>query len=395
MAEPALPSATVKPATRKPAGPKPAARPKPFWQQAAGAFWHGFSEPSMLAFQVFCASLIATLAFCFWFFSDTTLAGPLGRYLPRSGLDAEGFATHEALRSGLYPPQRPRLFVLGTSTVAQALDTGTTLHDRILAGSGQDWEVVMLTTPLQSPVDQFALIERALASQTADSPPALVAVGLGVQRLRWTDDQTMKFVAQPRLGLRSDWADDEVRRLGGTPAQRSGVYVFDNLPFVLINGSKALIRLVTQTPARRLIAQYALGPAKPPDTKLRAMLGREIRAGIDREPAYFAQIRRLQQHVLRRPNTTLVMIEESLSPGLIDAQGLDDLQSGLAADFASAFRDPPLDFWQIVTEAQLTGSAYFDDLHILPGAAQDKVQSALADHVIAFIQAAGKAEHGT
>ena len=67
---------------------------KSFPAKAAAAFWAGFSEPSRLAFLTFCAALLATCAFCFWFFSETTLAGPMGRYLPRSELDAEGFATY-------------------------------------------------------------------------------------------------------------------------------------------------------------------------------------------------------------------------------------------------------------------------------------------------------------
>lgn len=213
MADAARPAAKLKPPTRA----------LPFWQQAAGALWQGFSEPSMLAFRVFLVALAATLVFCLWFFSIATLAGPMGRYLPRSALDAEGFATHEALRTGHEMPRHPRLIILGTSTVAQAIGSGVAMEKQIDAGTGKDWQVVMLVTPLQSPVEQFALIETALASQTADSPPVIVALGFGVQRLRWTPEQTLRFVTHPRLGLSSDWADDEVRAIGGASLVEGGL----------------------------------------------------------------------------------------------------------------------------------------------------------------------------
>jgi hypothetical protein len=364
------------------AGAKPAPV-KSFPIQAGAAFWQGFSEPSGLAFRVFCVALLATCAFCFWFFSETTLAGPMGRYLPRSALDAEGFATHEALRSGHHAPDRPRLFVLGTSTVAQAIGDGEAVQERIREATGQDWDIVMLATPLQSPTDQFALLDRALESQSEDSPPALVALGFGVQRLRWNTEQTLEYAAMPRLGLRSDWADAEVRALGGTPAPKTGIYLWDNLAFVLINGSETLARIATLHPAKRLVDQYAHGMSHRPKQEVRDTLGAEIRAAAPEQPAYFAQIDRLAADIATVPHVRLVLIEEPLSPELIADQDLAPVRDALDAALAAFIADRPLEYWPISTEAGLTGRDYFDDLHVQPGAPQKKIQAALADHVVA------------
>lgn len=358
---------------------KAAAAPAPFWRQAGAALWQGFSEPSVLAFRVFCGMALATLAFCLWFFSTTTLAGPMGAYLPRSGIDAEGFATREALRTGHRAPLRPRLIVLGTSTLAQALGPAKVLSAALKDGTGEDWEVVNLATPLQSPTDQFALAETALESQRADSPPALVALGFGVQRLRWTPEQVMQYVAHPRLGLSSAWADGEIRALGGDPPARTGLYAWDNLPFYLLNGSEAMLRVLLHRPAKRVIDQYATG--KPHhDPRVRATLGAEIRDGAARQGDYFAQIARLAALVAAVPNARLVLVEEPLSPDLIAEQDLAGLRDRLA--LAAAEAGLPA-YWPIVDEAGLGGEDFFDDLHVMHGPPQDRVQAALAGHVIA------------
>jgi hypothetical protein len=359
---------------------------KNFLAQAGASFWQGFSEPSALAFRVFCLALLATCTLCMWFFSENTLAGPMGRYLPRSGLDAEGFATHEALRSGHHTADRPRLIILGTSAIAQSVGDCTAVIDRIHKETGQDWDIVILTTPLQSPTDQFALLDRALESQSADGPPALVLLGFGVQRLRWNTAQTLEFSEKPRLGLRSDWADAEVRALGGTPAPKTGIYLWDNLSFVLINGSEALIRLATLQPSHRIVDQYARGKTHGPNQDNRNTIGGEIKAAVPDLPAYLAQIDRLAANIASIPNTQLVLIEEPLSPDLIADQDLAPVRNAFAAAFGDFLADRPLEAWEISTEADLGGNDYFDDLHVRPGEPQKKIQSALADHIIAAIR---------
>ena len=378
----------VRPAATKSSQEPP--RTKSRLSQVGAAFWAGFSGVDPLAFKVFCGSLLATCALTLWFFSEATLAGPFGQYLPRSSLDAEGFATHEALRSGHMTPDHPRLFVLGTSTIAQALASDTALEKQIYEATGQKWEVVILSTPLQSPVDQFALLDRALESQTEKSPPVIAAVGFGVQRLRWTVERTLQYAATPRLGLQSDWADAEIMRLGGKPAARTGFYARDNLAFVLINGAESLGRLITLHPAMKHFDQYALGVAKPPNPNNRKTLGSEIKSGSIEQPAYFAQINRLADNLATVPKSEFVLIEEPLSPGLVKDQSLAPAQDALIEGFSKFSAKRPLAFWQITTEAGLSQDDFFDDLHVKPGAPQAKVQAALVKHVVAWI----KASHG-
>lgn len=381
------------PARSLSAGARKPTNAQPPWLAALAAAWQGFSEPSPLAFRAFCLSLSVTLGFCLWFFSPATLAGPMGKFLPRSSLDAEGFVTRAALRAGRLPPDRPRLFVLGTSTIAQAIGAGDALRDQLEAGTGQAWEVVNLATPLQSPTDQFALLETSLASQTTESPLVLIALGFGVQRLRWTNEQFLDLFAQARLGLTSDWADDEAQLLGGAVPTRSGVYVLDNRTFVLLNGSEALIRLALQRPARRQIDQFAHGVPRDNPTR-RDMIGSETRNGVVRQDALLDQIARLANRVETVPNTMLVLIEEGLSPALVAEQRLEGLRAALEAAISQRAAAGMPVFWPIMTEAGLTAADYFDELHVLPGAAQERVQTALSDHVIALWQDLGGENDG-
>jgi hypothetical protein len=373
MADPARPMTT---AAHKP----PAVQP--VWMAALVALWRGFSEPSSLAFRSFCLSLAMTLGLCVWFFSPATLVGPMGVYLPRSALDSEGFATRAALRAGHVAPDRPRLILLGTSTVAQAIGAGTLLRDRIEAGTGREWEVVNLATPLQSPTDQFALLETALASQTADSPPALVAVGFGVQRLRLTPEQTLEYFEKARLGVASGWADEEARLLGGSVPERTGFYILDNWPFVLVNGSESLIRLALRRSARLDTEQFVRGVSRETPQR-HAVIGQEIRDGVVRQASYLDQIARLAARVATIPNTRLVLIEEALSPALVAEQGLAGPRAALEEALRQRSAEGLPEFWPIMTEAGLSADEYFDELHILTGAPQERVQTALANHVTA------------
>jgi hypothetical protein len=387
-----IPDSAAVPKPKPVKSPTKLVAPKPAWQQGLAAFWAGFSQPSALAFGVLASAFAASLALCVWFFSESTLAGPMGAYLPRSPLDAEGFATTEALRAGHTPPSRPRLFVLGTSTVGQAIGSGKAVHDMIQEQSGQDWEVILLTTPLQSPLDTFALLDRALQSQTADSPPAMVVLGSGILRLRWNVAQMLEFAAMPRLGLRSDWHDAEVVINGGTPVPRHGVYLWDNLSFVLINGSESLLRLAMLHPAKRVVDQYARQGLTPQTrSKIRDAIGQEIRTAIDTEmPLYLAQLARLKTLLDSRPNTRLILIEEPLSPGLIDTQHLQWVQVTFDTRLAAFLADHAVPYWPMRSEAALGDNDYFDDLHIKPGPAQIRAQTALVGHIIQDIASGGQ-----
>ena len=371
------PAATAKPKAKAKPGPKPLVG----WRADLAAFWSGFSRPSFLAFGVFCGSAAASLILCLWFFSEASIAGWYGRYLPRSGLDAEGFATREALKAAHEDVKYPRLFLLGTSTVAQAVGSGKELEKMIKDLTGQEWRVVVLTTPLQSPTDQFALIDRALETQRADSPPVVVAVGFGLQRLRWTPEQTLSYAYNRRLGLRSDWEDAEVRALGGAPLPRTGSYLPDNRSFVLVNGSEALLRLVLRRPAVRLVDQYAAGPRAFPSQEMRDIMGTGIRDNFRNRRAYFAQIDRLATNLATRPNVDLVLIEEPLSPGLIANQHLGAVHDRMSQDLAEFALSNGIGYWPVSTEAQLTSADYFDDLHVLEGNEQDLLRAMLARHM--------------
>jgi hypothetical protein len=394
MADPAQRVGTAGKAGAR-AGVPPAAPPNAL-STALRAFWEGFSTPSALAFRVFCLALAATCAFSLWFFSETTLAGPLGQYLPRSGRDAEAFATHEALRSGHSTPDRPRILILGTSTLAQAIGPGKALHDALLAETGQDWEIVNLTTPLQAPSDQFALAERALDSQAAGSPPVIVVLGFGLQRLRWTAARTLEMAAMPRLGLRSAWADAEVTALGGMPPPRSGVYLRDNLAFVLINGSEALLRLALQAPAKRRIDSYAESGAHGPRSEARRIMGADIRAGLPQLAPLQAQIERLAGRLAGRPGTRLVLIEEPLSPALLADQDLAGPQADFVAAMAGFSVRTAIPYWPLGSTSGLAAADFYDDLHVLRGAAQERFQAALAARLGGLIaaEAAGAGQGG-
>ncbi|MGR3661221.1 MAG: hypothetical protein ACU0CA_08550, partial [Paracoccaceae bacterium] len=149
----------------------------PAWKLALDEFWAGLTEPSQLGFFAMLAGLASVLVFAFWFFSLATLAGPSGEYLARSEKDAEAFATIEALRLSQNRGNDPLLLVVSSSTLAQAIGEGEILLERLDEANLGNWSLRMLTTPLQSPLDQFALLDFALSGQDETSPPVVVIFG--------------------------------------------------------------------------------------------------------------------------------------------------------------------------------------------------------------------------
>ena len=365
-----------------------AAGPKTGWRADAAAFWVGFSQPSALAFASFSASLLASLALCLWFFSESTVASSYGRYLPRSKVDDFGFVTHIALREGRIVADHPRLFILGTSTIAQSFGSGRELETMIRKATGQDWQVVMLVTALQNTAEQFALIDRALESQTATSARAVVALGTGLQRLRWTTDDPLRFAEERRLGLRSDWEDDEVAQLGGTAKPRTGFYPYDNYRFVLLNGAEALLRLTLGRAAQRVVDRFAVGTPGAFPQSGRDSMGERMRRTFLQRDQYFKQIDRLLAHMATRPNASLVLFQELLSPGLLANQKLGEIGDQLSRETAEYVASRGIGYLPISIEAQLPESDFFDDLHVFSDdALQDTIRQLIVRHLVQMLAA--------
>jgi hypothetical protein len=90
----------------------------------------------------------------------------------------------------------------------------------------------------------------------------------------------------------------------------------------------------------------------------------------------------------------VVLVEEPLTPRLVEEQDLTGVQAGLGAalrDRAAADLPP---YWPVADEAGLSAADFYDELHILPGPPQDRFQTVLADRVIAAWQGRGGAGDG-
>lgn len=85
------------------------------------------------------------------------------------------------------------------------------------------------------------------------------------------------------------------------------------------------------------------------------------------------------------------MIEEPLSPALIDNQNLGPLHDQMSRDLADFAKSHDFGYWPVSTEAQFNGSDYFDDLHVLAGPEQDQLRVILARHMKQFLAEKGDA----
>lgn len=358
----------------------------PGWQRFLKDFWKGFTDLSGLSLAV-CAGMFAiSLVAGLYLYSPRTMAGQWGDYIPRSSTDADAFTTVEAVRLGATKSENPRLLIVGSSTLAQAFGPAQTLLSELENGTGLDWDVHMLTTPMQSPLDQLTLLETALAGQQDGDPPVVIVIGAGISRVTWTSDRQIQLSEQPRIGLRSDWADAELQRLGGTPAPRSAFYVAENRDFVLLNGMKSLTRAIFQHPATRKIDVFAHGKTRE---NRQEMLTQRVISSIDNLPAYLEQHARIATLIATVPNATLVMIDEPFLPDPAQKTAFDQANDLFQNEINYLASTEPLHYWPIVAEAELSPHHYYDPLHVLQGDAQTLCQTTLAERLTALSRTNG------
>lgn len=345
-------------------------------------FFTGLTEFSPLALLVALGVLVASIGLAGWYFSPATLAGPDGRFLARSAKDAEAHATWGALRMARVDPARPRLIVLGSSISATAFANEAALAEDLKRLTGRDWAVAMLCTPLQSPLDQLALIENALGAAPGPAAETVIALGFSTMRDELPLAKIAEREAMGRIGLRSDWADAQLAAWGETPRARTGWYVIDNSHFLAVNGRAALSRFITRRAAPRDFARNAPDSPVPLAKRPRARVGERLRDSFARPQPYAEQaLETLGRRLAAYPSVRLVYLDEAVNPEFLASAGLADEDEAIRGRFRAwaARRDVP--YWEIAREVAPPPAVYFDDLHINSRPVQQAFRAALARRV--------------
>lgn len=347
------------------------------------------TTPSLPMFFAMCAGAAAMIGIVLWFFSYATLAGPYGDYLPRSKRDNEAMATQRALSLALAPPERPRAIVTGSSATGNSLAREDLVAAAIDEATGGDWLVGLLATPLQSPLDQIALVERALGPPPGPQAPVYLIVGHSALRDGWSAERMLSAENRRRIGLRSDWEDEEVRRLGGAPLPRSDWYIVENFHFFVVNGAKSIVRLLGHLPAARRYEVNSPAAYLPVDRRKRDIIVENYRRGRETAaPESRAILARLAERLRAYPSVRLVLIDEGLNPELLDDEGLRAEDDAWLESMAAFARSIGAAFWPIHREASISSGSYYDDLHVSLPAARDKIRERLARHIAEDVKGA-------
>lgn len=220
------------------------------------AFWDGFTQSSLLAIALM-ALAFAGMAVVFALgVNPVVLSGPLGQYVPRGTGDNEAFATIEAFKLAYRPDpadaDKPHIYLIGNSIVAQAFASEPGMARDLQAATGEPWAAHMLTTPYQGPLDEAALADHATRNH-----PGVVVLSISFDRFGQSRDDYLRLNKMARLGLRSDWSDGQVAEiLQQRPRRATGYYVADNRKFVMLNATSAGLRLLAQRPAVRRVDSY-------------------------------------------------------------------------------------------------------------------------------------------
>ncbi len=354
-----------------------------------GEFWAGVTDLSALSLWIMLGVFTGVSGVTVWLFSPETMAGPMGAFVPRSGRDADAFALVEALRMREDNGRSPTVVFLGSSTVAQMIAEGERLDRGLSVGSSRDWDLRILATPLQSPLDQLRLLETALSDRPAEAAPVIVVIGMGMTRVAWTQDRMLHSDKASRIPLASAWADAELAALGAAPSKPVPVWAVEHRDFVALNAPKSLLRLALRRPAQRDADSYARGTA--PGPKQVDGLRAAISAGMAGREDFHALSERILRRLQAVPGITVAFVEEPLSP--------EFLQDPAIASDAALFRNEivalaaraGVPFWPAVSEAALAPGDYFDVLHIREGDPQVACQDRILAHLVPLARQVGGA----
>ncbi|MHA6264585.1 hypothetical protein ACXYMO_15385 [Arenibacterium sp. CAU 1754] len=349
------------------------------WQ----AFVAGFVESSRAAFVAMLIGFLAIASIALWYFSYATLGSPVGVYLMRSELDVDGYATYRSLHAAQTPNDSPLALILGSSVMASAFAFEELTAQEISEKTGEQWHVAMLTTAKQSPLDQFALLETVLQSaESRKNQRIVVVLGVDVTLNAWTPEKMLEIDRFGRLGIRSDWADQEVLRLGGTPRPRYSFYIADNWNFFRLNGGKTLMRLLARTPAQPRLDIFAPKVSWPEEKRNGPAIAAQIRSSFDPEnQSLLHTLRELAQRLSDYENLDLVLFHETPSPDFVEARRLTEIVAAESARYREFSREIGAHFWSPIIEAGVSAEAYHDHYHIGKSDTQARLRSALAEKI--------------
>jgi hypothetical protein len=361
---------------------KPTAARSPLALNLA-AVWQGFVTPSPFAFAGMMAIFVAVAVAIFAGLTPQRISGPLGVYLPRSVRDHEAFATREAIRLSLPPaagePQQ-RVYVISDSVLAHAFASDTRLAAAITAASGRPTRVGFLATPLQGPIDQAALADVATRSR-----PGVVVLGLAFDEFAVVPSHLLELDRLGRLGVRSDWADADVRSLGGTPRPLTGNYVIDNRNFVLRNLRITLGRAALGRPALRRIDDYLPTPPVDPAYagKVRAVMLGRLRTLPTTDTAGVVILTDTVRRLQARGNRVL-LVEAPLSARLLDDPADQQRYAAYLTWSAALSRSLGTGYCRLADHYAPPPSAFPDLIHIVDPVAQARLRQALAACITAL-----------
>jgi hypothetical protein len=232
----------------------------------------------------------------------------------------------------------------------------------------------------------MTLIETALGPGNQREQLVVIAIGSSLLRQSWTVADLLKYEHDGRIGLRSQWADEAVRSLGGSPRHRFGFYPLDNYHFVAANGFESLLRLLLHTPAVRKIDTYAPAIAIPPEKRSRRAVSDQIRRGLEDRSAYFRLLTQLLDHLARMERVHVVQIEEPTSSDFLKETGLLEAKSEMTSFLQTYGKEHGVPYLPIITDSNIPDEAYHDDLHIYGDHHQSAIRNTLAKHLAPLIK---------
>ncbi|WP_188518651.1 hypothetical protein [Alsobacter metallidurans] len=355
------------------------------------SLWTGFITPSAFALSLILASCIATSGVVLHSVTLQLLAGPYGKFFPRSKNDTEARATISAARLSLTPPAARvrRLCVIANSILAQALAREDEVSAALASATGLTWEASLMTTPLQGPLD-----EATLADYATRSGPCLVVLGSSFLRFEATPESLLRLHQKNRVGLRSAWADKLVETLGESPPVETGVYAIDNAKFLLRNAGIFSGRALLNRPAYPQIAAYA--PTRPLTTgelaKRKELLLRSLARSAEDGHFVVDMLRNTIQNLHTR-GSAVILVEEPVSPLLITPDFTRKYDEYLQSAEKLA-RDLGASYCPLQAIYQPPPESYPDYIHVTDRLSQAKLRRGLAECVRAGINPGGHDEAG-
>lgn len=344
------------------------------------AFLEGLTKPTTIATLGAFAITAALFASCVAFVTPGLLARINIGYLMQDRYDAYANLTAKVFRlqrDGVPPGS---IILMETSAFHHAFVPTPELEQMIEERVGRPVHIVVLNAAALSLLEQIAIIDRL-----GSIPDAIVVIPMSDVAFTRDRDYMERMAQNPRLGFRSQAANEELRHWGVKPKRQTGNYFLDNSGFFTsrLTSVKNLV-----TGPKKMGMMYD-EKAPLPDESRWERLTTTLKGSLAEYPqnggACIEMLGRFIDLAKARGARQIVLLEAPRNPRAIRDLG-PETAAMFERDIDRFAAQRGLEHWNVQPEAQVDEADFVDWVHMRKSGSRTRYSEAFANRLAGLLK---------